>query len=124
MKHIHIGSIIRQKLMESPLSIAEFASRINRTRTTVYDIFERKSIDVDLLLRISEVLQYNFLEEVYLLEHSKEVAVSEFRSEEPRPEEPRPEECRYIVGVEVDENELMNLPADERRVILKIIRNK
>ena len=114
MKHIHIGSIIRQKLMESPLSIAEFASRINRTRTTVYDIFERKSIDVDLLLRISEVLDYNFLEEVYLLEHSKEAPVLESHLEE----------CRYIVGVEVDEDELKNLPASEYQVVLKIIRNK
>ena len=44
MKNVHIGSIIRTKLEESQLSIAEFAERINRTRPTVYDIFNRKSI--------------------------------------------------------------------------------
>ena len=31
MKNVHIGSIIRTKLEESQLSIAEFAERINRT---------------------------------------------------------------------------------------------
>lgn len=61
MKNVHIGSIIRTKLEESQLSIAEFAERINRTRPTVYDIFNRKSIDTDLLIKISEVLGYNFL---------------------------------------------------------------
>ena len=34
MKNVHIGSIIRTKLEESQLSIAEFAERINRTRPT------------------------------------------------------------------------------------------
>lgn len=71
MKNVHIGSIIRTKLEESQLSIAEFAERINRTRPTVYDIFNRKSIDTDLLIKISEVLGYNFLQEVYLEDISK-----------------------------------------------------
>ncbi len=68
MKDIHIGSIIRRKLEESQLTIAEFAKRINKTRPTAYDIFNRKSIDIDLLIKISEVLEYNFLLEVYLKE--------------------------------------------------------
>ena len=71
MKNVHIGSIIRTKLEESQLSIAEFAERINRTRPTVYDIFNRKSIDTDLLIKISEVLGYNFLQEVCLEDISK-----------------------------------------------------
>ena len=65
MKNVHIGSIIRAKLEESSLSIAEFAERINRTRPTVYDKKKKKSIDTDLLIKISEVLEYNFLQEVY-----------------------------------------------------------
>jgi hypothetical protein len=36
MKNIHIGSIIKQKLDESSMSIKNFADIINCDRTTVY----------------------------------------------------------------------------------------
>ena len=93
MKNVHIGSIIRTKLEESQLSIAEFAERINRTRPTVYDIFNRKSIDTDLLIKISEVLGYNFLQEVYLEDISKK-------------ENTNGNPSRDTVGLEVNENDL------------------
>lgn len=107
MKNIHIGSIIRNKLEESSLSIAEFAERINRTRPTVYDIFNRKSIDTDLLVKISEVLDYNFLQEVYL---EKEKDLPEIVSFP-----------RYIVGVEVDEKDLKEYLNEEHSVVLKVV---
>lgn len=107
MKNVHIGSIIRAKLEESSLSIAEFAERINRTRPTVYDIFNRKSIDTDLLIKISEVLGYNFLQEVYLENTSKKEGVSI--------------PSRYIVGVEVNEQDLEEYLHGESSIILKIV---
>ena len=70
MKDIHIGSIIKKVFDEKSMTIAEFSRRINRERTTVYDIFQRKSIDTDLLLKISEVLDYEFLREVFLQERA------------------------------------------------------
>ena len=66
LRNIHVGTIIKQKLEETTMSIANFAKQIHCDRTTVYDIFERKSIDTELLLRISEVLNYDFYNEVYL----------------------------------------------------------
>ncbi len=66
LKNIHIGSLIKQKFNESSLTIWEFAAQIHYDRTTIYDIFKRKSIDVELLIRISQILNYNFIEEVYL----------------------------------------------------------
>lgn len=71
MKNIHIGKIIHEKFKESNLSISEFAMKINRTRGTVYDIFSRKSIDTDLLIKISETLHYDFLKEYYPQEESQ-----------------------------------------------------
>lgn len=109
MKDIHIGSIIRSKLEESPLSIAEFAERISRTRPTVYDIFNRKSIDTDLLVRISEVLDYDFLREVYLQEAQEK-------------EPPTASSSRYIVGKEVSEQDLKEYMDGEPSIILKIVR--
>ena len=66
MKNIHIGSVIKQKLKESSMSNEEFADKINRERTTIYDIFARKSVDSELLFRISEVLNFDFYNELYL----------------------------------------------------------
>ncbi len=66
MKEIHIGSIIKKKFEESELTIKDFAAMIYCDRTTVYDIFKRKSIDVERLVRISLVLNYDFINEIYL----------------------------------------------------------
>ena len=65
-KEIHIGTVIKQRLGESRLTVSQFAELIHCDRTTVYDIFKRKSIDVDRLVHISRALDYNFLWEVYL----------------------------------------------------------
>ena len=66
MNDIHIGSVIKQKLEESSLTIKEFAGRINCERSTVYHIFKQRSIDIEKLIKISEVLNYDFITEVYL----------------------------------------------------------
>lgn len=63
---IHIGSLIKAKVEERGLSISDFARLLHYERTNIYKIFKRRSIDVDLLIRISRVLEYDFLREVYL----------------------------------------------------------
>ena len=65
LTNIHIGKIIKKKLDETSMSVTEFAHSIDRERTTVYDIFERKSIDVELLIKISNILDYDFIHHVY-----------------------------------------------------------
>jgi predicted transcriptional regulator len=99
-KRIHIGKLIKEKVEASNLSIAEFATMINRTRPTVYDIFERDSIDIDLLLRISDALHYNFLKEVYLNEINNVECISKEMNQNVK-------KFHYIIGVEVDEEELV-----------------
>ena len=46
------------------MTVSEFARQIHCERTNVYTIFNRPSIDIDLLARISKVLEYNFFEDV------------------------------------------------------------
>ncbi|MDD3105123.1 MAG: transcriptional regulator [Bacteroidales bacterium] len=92
---IFIGKIIEQKVKESHLSVSQFASLISRSRTTIYDIFNRKSIDIDLLLTISEVLDYDFLTEIYV----------------PQRKDPAPRKC--YLAIEVDPSAI---PADVREV--------
>lgn len=92
---IFIGKIIEQKVKESHLSVSQFASLISRSRTTIYDIFNRKSIDIDLLLTISEVLDYDFLTEIYV----------------PQRKDPAPKKC--YLAIEVDPSAI---PANVREV--------
>jgi len=66
MNDIHIGSVIKKKVMENSMTIKEFAERVNCERTTVYDIFERRSIDSELLMKISGILNFDFYNEIYL----------------------------------------------------------
>lgn len=72
LKDIHIGKLIAERLKASGLSHAEFARRINVERTTVYNILRNKSIDIERLLLISEVLEYNFIENVYFASNQKQ----------------------------------------------------
>lgn len=65
-KDIYIGKLIQQKVDERGISYAEFARQIHCARTSLYHIFNSKNIDVERLLLISEVLQYDFINEVYL----------------------------------------------------------
>ncbi|MEW6468947.1 MAG: helix-turn-helix transcriptional regulator [Bacteroidota bacterium] len=59
---IHIGSKVRKVFEKSGMTVSEFARRINKSRENVYSIFNRKSIDTELLQEISRVLQYDFFE--------------------------------------------------------------
>jgi len=88
---IHIGSIIKKKLDENSMSILEFAKKINRDRTTVYDIFERKSIDIELLIKISNALDYDFIHEVYFPENTNKTSK------------------KILVAIEVEEDEVEKL---------------
>lgn len=65
-KEIFIGKLIQEKVIESGFSYAEFARRICCTRSNVYRIFESKSIDIERLLLISDVLHFDFIHEIYL----------------------------------------------------------
>ena len=64
-KDIYIGHIIQAKVDEKGMSYADFARSIHCARTSLYHLFESKSIDVERLLLISEVLDFDFIAEVY-----------------------------------------------------------
>lgn len=59
-----LGHIIREEVKRQNLTIEEFAKRINTTRTNAYHIFDRESLDVELLARISQALHRNFFKEI------------------------------------------------------------
>ncbi len=66
LKTIHIGKLIETHLKASGLSYAHFARLLNVDRTTVYSILRSKSIDIERLIKISQLLNYDFIRLVYL----------------------------------------------------------
>lgn len=65
----HIGKIIQEKVNKSGMSVTEFAEKINLSRPAVYQMFNKQSVDCELLFRISMLLNENFFE---LLHHETE----------------------------------------------------
>ena len=57
---IHIGKLIEQELRSQERTVSWFARKLYCERTNVYDIFKRRSIDTQMLLRISIILEHNF----------------------------------------------------------------
>jgi len=57
---LHIGKLIREELHRQERTVSWFARKLFCDRTNVYDIFQRKSIDTELLLRISVILNHDF----------------------------------------------------------------
>lgn len=68
---IHIGKIIEAELHRQERSVTWFANKLYCDRTNIYSIFKRKSIDTELLLRISGILGHNFFN-YYIVELQKE----------------------------------------------------
>lgn len=56
---IHIGQVIKKTLKTKDISVADFAHKINYTRGNAYKIFNKKTIDTGLLIKINEVLGEN-----------------------------------------------------------------
>ena len=63
MNQIFIGKSIEHELRAQERSVVWLARKLNCNGTNVYKIFNRSTIDTELLLKISNVLQRNFFEE-------------------------------------------------------------
>lgn len=57
---IHIGTQIRQKMNERQKTVVWLAEQLSCSRTNVYKIFEKYSVDTEQLTKISTILNYDF----------------------------------------------------------------
>lgn len=62
MSQIFIGKIIEEELRNQERSVVWLSRKLNCNRTNVYKIFNRTSIDAELLLKISNILKRDFFE--------------------------------------------------------------
>ncbi len=70
---IHIGEIIKNLVKSKGISVTEFADKINYSRRNVYEIFDKKTIDTGLLIKIGSVLGKNlfllYVSDMEIAEH-------------------------------------------------------
>ena len=59
-----IGDLINEEVRRQKMPVTKFAKEINCQRNNVYDIFNRSNMDIDLLKRISKVLDVNFFQTI------------------------------------------------------------
>lgn len=59
-----IGSLIKEELEQQERSISWFARKLSCDRSNVYRLFQKNSIDTELLTRISIILNRNFFVEI------------------------------------------------------------
>ncbi|MBQ5957747.1 MAG: XRE family transcriptional regulator [Bacteroidales bacterium] len=59
---IHIGQLIQEQLKKDQRSVGWLSRQIPCSRNHVYKLFKRPSLDAELLLRISIVMQFNFFQ--------------------------------------------------------------
>lgn len=63
LNRVNIGEIIRQKVDECGMSQSQFASKIGLLRQNIKKtVFDKESLDTNLLCVISEVLECNFFD--------------------------------------------------------------
>ena len=64
-KNLHIGHMIQAEMERQGRSASWLARAIFCERSNVYKLFNRESIPVDQLIRISEILDHDFLQDCY-----------------------------------------------------------
>ncbi len=59
MSDVIIGKVIEEELRHQERTVVWLSRRLSCNRTNVYKLFNRSSIDAELLLRISNILKTN-----------------------------------------------------------------
>ena len=59
---LHIGSLIKKELEKQERTVSWFARKLCCDRSNVYKLFKRSTIDTELLLRVSQILHYDFFD--------------------------------------------------------------
>lgn len=64
-KDLHIGNLIQQEMEKQGRTVAWLAKSIYCEKSNIYKLFRRNSISIDQLMRISEVMDHDFLADCY-----------------------------------------------------------
>lgn len=60
VKDIHIGDLLYKKVKEEEIEINRICKFLQKTENEIVEIYSRKSVDSELLLKWSKLLEYDF----------------------------------------------------------------
>lgn len=111
---MHIGTEIKKIITEKKIPITQLANKLGKTRALIYDIYERQSIDTQLLAKLSKILDYNFFKlyvnSSHLIEKSEFINVIKTKDEEVK---------NLKQNIKIKENEIIYL-----KKIIKLLEQK
>lgn len=61
---MHVGHMVESELRRQRRSVAWLASQLFCDRTNAYKLLKRRNIDIEQLIRISCILNHNFLGDI------------------------------------------------------------
>lgn len=64
-KEIHIGKMLKTAVTESGIEISRICNFMKCTEEEVKQMYQSKSLDTDILLKWSKLLEYDFLEFIH-----------------------------------------------------------
>lgn len=59
-KSIHIGALIKQTVIERGIELSRICNFMKLTKEDVEDMYNKESLDTEILLRWSKLLEYDF----------------------------------------------------------------
>lgn len=65
----HRGEIIRKAVTESGISITALAKRLNKSRRTIYNIFDSNNVSLEIILEIGRIIHHDFSSQIKELKH-------------------------------------------------------
>jgi DNA-binding Lrp family transcriptional regulator len=79
---MHKGEIIEEAIRESNVPVAQIAKKMNISRGTIYNIFDRIEVDNDTILKIGAIIHYDFSEKLPKLKNLTIPASPQFDPQE------------------------------------------
>lgn len=106
-----IGQLIKQVAKSRNIGATQLAKMINSNRGNVYDIYERESIDTQLLKKIGHALEYDFFQ--HFIEES---TIAEMKLTD------HLKSTKVLVEIELTDEEILKIGFKEK--LLKILNKK
>lgn len=103
-----IGQIIKEVADVRNVKVIAFAKAIGVTRNNIYAIYERESIDTELLKKIGQYLDYDFFQHFIEPRTLEKLKISE-----------NLKKSKVLVEIELNEDEMMKIGFEEK--VLKIL---
>ena len=102
-----IGQLIQERVKAEKMEVTAFARAIHKERSNAYDIFNRDNIDIKLLEKIGQVLNYDFFQDLLAPETKQKLVMRKGITK------------KVLVEIELTDDEIEFLNLEKKLINLK-----